>query len=155
MHKLFSFRCRQFHKQNSVEMDLWLNPVTYSSTTEWICNAKHFHWHVCLWKWEVVAKILHIVLRLSLSISLPLYLSLWTSDHSPPVVPRYQFRGRNRLCPRSRNQFVSAHQVSPWKCQCWENTWYSQNEIMGHHKFCGEALSVSLMFRGSPIDNSW
>lgn len=74
-------------------------------------------------------------------------LCLCTSDLSHPVVLCYQFRGRNRLSPRSRNQFESAHQVSLWKCQCLENTWYSQNEIMGHHKFYREALSVSLMFR--------
>lgn len=80
--------------------------------------------------------------------SLSLFLCLCTSDHSIPVVLLcYQCRGRNRLSPCTRNQFVSAHQVSRWKCQCWVHTWYSRNEIMGHHKFCRELLSVSLMFR--------
>lgn len=89
----------------------------------------------------------HSLFPIPLFLSPSLSLCLCTSHLSHPVVLCYQFRGRNRLSPRSRNQFVSAHQVSLWKCQCWENTWYSQNEIMGHHKFHREALSVSLMFR--------
>lgn len=89
---------------------------------------------------SVYCHVLHI---LFLSISL----SLCTSHLSHPVVLCYQGRGgRNRLSPRSCNQFVSAHQVSLWKCQCWKNTWHSQNEIMDHNKFCRVALSVSLMF---------
>lgn len=95
--------------------------------------------------------LLSLSLSFSLSVSLhpplPLPSCLCTSHLSHPVVLCYQFRGRNRLPPCSCNQFVSDHQVSLWKCQCWENTWYSQNEIMGHHKFCREALSVSLMLR--------
>lgn len=45
-------------------------------------------------------------------IFLSLPLCLCTPERSPPVVLCHQFRGRNRLSPRSHNQFVSAHQVS-------------------------------------------
>lgn len=149
VHRLFLVASSSINKR--VGMYLWLK----------FCQVQHYHWmdlhcktlFIGMFVFENGKLLQNFAHRpfshsfFSPSHYFSLCLCLWTSHFPHPVVLCYQFRGRNRLSPRSRNQFVSAHQVSLWKCQCWKHTWYSQNEIMGHHKFCGEALSVSLMFR--------
>lgn len=57
--------------------------------TEWICNAKHFSWHVCLWKWKVTKLYARPFscsfpnpIRFSLSLSLSVYVRPFYSCRS-------------------------------------------------------------------------